>query len=120
MMTRTLKDTRQIVAIAFILALLLSITACGSSKFSIDGKWKSVGTEGFGQAQPGNIVSFDGTHCNFFSPMDTYAVRNEDGSYYLDVTSLLADTLTFSVEIVDKNNIKLTRGNSTTELQRVD
>ena len=39
--------------------------------FSIEGKWKSVGESGFGQAQPGAIVAFDGTNCNFFSPKDT-------------------------------------------------
>lgn len=108
--------------IAFGLAVLLMIgmlASCGSSKFEIEGKWKSVGSYGFGQAQPGNIVSFDGTHCNFYSPADTYALRNEDGNYYLDVTGLLADSMTFSVEVVNKDNIKLSYGGSTTELQRV-
>ena len=34
--------------------------------FYIEGKWKSVGSYGFGQAQPGSIVIFNGTNCNFF------------------------------------------------------
>ena len=100
-----------------VLATLL-LAACGGDKFEIEGKWKSVGSYGFGQAQPGSIISFDGTHCNLFSPMDTYALTKNGDAYTLDVTSLLGDTLSFSVEVVNKDNVRLTLGGNTTELQR--
>lgn len=90
------------------------------NNFSIEGKWKSVGSYGFGQAQPGAIVIFNGTHCNFFSPSDTYALISKNGKYELDVTSFgSTDSLSFTVGIIDANHIDLKRNGYTTELQRV-
>lgn len=96
-----------------------SITAV--SDFAIEGKWKSVGAYGFGQAQPGAIVIFDGTHCNFYSPSDTYALYQEDGKWRLDCTDFLfANTVSFTVEITDNDNIYVYYGSDATELRRVD
>ena len=89
--------------------------------FSIEGKWKSVGDSGFGQAQPGAIVAFDGTNCNFFSPKDTYAFYQDGDTYKLDVTSyLFADTLTFTVNTIDEDHIVITSGQTVTELERIE
>lgn len=89
--------------------------------FSIEGKWKSVGESGFGQAQPGAIVAFNGTNCNFFSPKDTYAIYQDGDTYKLDVTSyLFADTLTFTVNTIDEDHIVITSGQTVTELERVE
>lgn len=89
--------------------------------FAIEGKWKSIGTYGFGQAQPGAIVIFDGTHCNFYSPSDTYALYQEDGVWRLDCTDFLfAITVSFTVEIVDNDNIHIYYGTDVTELKRVN
>ena len=91
------------------------------SDFSIEGKWKSVGDSGFGQAQPGAIVAFDGTNCNFFSPKDTYALYQDGDTYKLDVTSyLFADTLTFTVNTVSEDYIVITSGQTVTTLERVE
>ena len=91
------------------------------SDFSIEGKWKSVGDSGFGQAQPGAIVTFDGTNCNFFSPKDTYALYQDGDIYKLDVTSyLFADTLTFTVNTVSEDYIVITSGQTVTTLERVE
>lgn len=76
--------------------------------FVIEGSWLSVGSSGFGQAQPGMTVTFDGTHCNFFSPYDTYAFYQDDGQWRLDCTSFLfSETLTFKVEVIDANSINV-------------
>lgn len=92
-----------------------------SDSFSIEGKWKSVGAYGFGQAQPGAIVIFDGTHCNFYSPSDTYALYQEDGGWRLDCTDFLfANTVSFTVEIIDNDNINVYYGSDATELKRVN
>lgn len=89
--------------------------------FTIEGKWKSVGDYGFGQAQPGAIVAFDEIHCNFYSPSDTYALYQEDGKWRLDCTDFLfANTVSFTVEIIDNNNIDIYYGTNVTELRRVD
>ena len=91
------------------------------SDFSIEGKWKSVGDSGFGQAQPGAIVAFDSTNCNFFSPKDTYALYQDGDIYKLDVTSyLFADTLTFTVNTVSEDYIVITSGQTVTTLERVE
>lgn len=87
--------------------------------FSIVGSWESTGSEGFGQAQPGTTVTFDGTHCNFFSPYDTYAFYQDGGQWKLDCTSVLfSQTLTFAVEVIDANSINVYSGTTCTELKR--
>ena len=89
------------------------------SDFSIIGKWKNIGEYTYGQAQKGAIISFDGTNCNFFSPKDTYAFYKNGEHYKLDCTSPLADTVSFTVKIVDENNIDIFNGTDIIELQRV-
>ena len=84
------------------------------------GTWKSVGSYGFGQAQPGAIVTFDGTHCNFFSPYDNYAFYQDNGQWRLDCTSFLfSETLSFQVEIIDVDLINIYYGSTCTELRRI-
>lgn len=75
--------------------------------YDITGKWKSVGESGFGQAQPGAIVVFDGNNCNFYSPNDTYAFYKEDDRYVLDITSVLGESLSQTVNIIDDDNIEV-------------
>ena len=90
-------------------------------KFAIEGSWKSVGDYGFGQAQPGAIVVFDGTNCNFFSPNDTYAFYKENVEWRLDCTSmLLSDTMSFRVEVIDYDNIDRYSDSYVTKLKRVN
>ena len=87
--------------------------------FSIEGKWKNVGTYTFGQVDNGGIVSFDGTYCNLYSPRDTYAFYKDGDSYRLDTTSLLGEPTSFTVKIVDKDNIDVYYGSDYLELTRV-
>ena len=90
------------------------------SDFSLVGTWKNTGSSGFGQAQPGAIVVFDGANCNFFSPRDTYAFYEDGGSYRLDTTSFLfAETLSFTVKIIDQDQIEVNTGSPPTTLKRV-
>lgn len=90
------------------------------SNFSIEGKWKNVGTYTFGQVQSGAIIAFDGTNCNFYSPKDTYAFYKDGDRYKLECTSLLAETLSFTVKIVDKNNVDVFVDSDILELTRVE
>ena len=90
-------------------------------KFSIEGKWKNVGSYTFGQVQSNAIVVFDGTYCNVFSPQDTYAFYKDGDDFRLDCTSFLfSDTLSFTVKIVDKNNIDIYNGTNYLELTKVE
>ena len=120
---------RRTLCLCIILILLsLLLTACGGNKpsvtmdgFTIEGKWKSIGSYGFGQAQPGAIVVFNGTNCNFFSPQDTYAFYQDGNNYKLETTSFMStDTLSFTVKIIDSDHIDIYRGDNITELERVD
>lgn len=89
--------------------------------FSIEGKWKSVGSYGFGQAQPGAIVAFDGTNCNFFSPSDTYTFYADGDGYRLECTSFMStSTAAFTVKIIDADHIDVYYGDNITELQRTE
>lgn len=91
------------------------------NNFSIGGKWKSVGSYGFGQAQPGAIVAFDGTNCNFFSPSDTYAFYADGDNYRLECTSFMAtSTAAFTVKIIDADHIDVYYGDNITELQKTE
>lgn len=90
--------------------------------FDIKGKWKSVGEDGFQQAQPGAVVEFDGEHCNFYSPKDSYTFFKENGEYKLICRNVLwQDSLSFNVNIVDENNITITGVTSqVTKLKRIE
>lgn len=91
------------------------------SNFSIEGKWKSVGEYGFGQAQPGAIVVFDGTNANFFSPQDTYAVYQDGDVYKLDATSFMSTSaVTLTIKTIDADHIDLFYGDQITELERIN
>lgn len=101
--------------------LAIEKTYTNPTSFDITGKWKNVGSYGFGQAQPNAIVAFDGTNCNFFSPQDTYAFYKDGDNYRLDCTSFMSTaTTSFIMKIVDNNNIDVYYGDSITELKRVE
>ena len=50
-------------------------------------------------------------NCNFYSPLDTYAVTKEENSYFLNFTSLLGESLSYGISIVDYNNIVVAETN---------
>lgn len=91
------------------------------SSFNIEGKWKNNGEYTFGQVQAESIISFDGEHCNVYSPQDTYAFYKDGDDFRLSCTSFLfSDTVSFTVKIVDENNIDLVDGSDILELTRVE
>ena len=110
------------------LAMVLLLAGCGNissgipntKNFTIEGKWKNVGNDTYGQAQKGAIIIFNGTNCNFFSPADTYAFYKNGDSYRLECTSLLGDTVSFTVKIIDQNNIEIYFANGFVELTRIE
>jgi hypothetical protein len=106
--------------IAFIIVLVGGLSACGTAAgvasaptFSIQGTWKSVGANGWGQAQPGAIVRFDESQANLYSPRDTYAFTKDGSDYKLEVTGVLGGTSAFKVKVLDSNNIELYSGSKT-------
>ena len=96
-------------------------SGAATANFSIVGSWKSVGESGFGQAQPGAKVTFDGEHCNFYSPYDTYHFYEEDGKWILSCKNVLwQDVLMFTVEIIDNDNINIYYSpTNVTKLERI-
>lgn len=50
---------------------------------------------------------FDGNNCNFYSPNDTHAFYKEDDRYILDITSVLGESLSQTVNIIDDDNIEI-------------
>ena len=66
-------------------------------------------------------MTFDGEHCNFYSPYDTYNFYEEDGVLKLSCKNILwQDVVTFVVEIVDDNYVKVIyTKDAVTELKRV-
>lgn len=90
------------------------------SSFNIEGKWKNIGEGTYGQAQKGSIIVFDGTNCNFVSPKDTYAFYKDGNEFKLDCTTPLADTVSFTVKIIDNDNIDIMNDYRTVELKRVN
>jgi len=84
------------------------------ASFSIVGTWQVVGDQGFGQAQPGAIVMFNGTQCNIYSPQDTYMYSNGK----ISGTGLLGGNWSFLVNYKDNNNIDLVDSTLTISLSR--
>lgn len=104
-----------------IIAILAVFFFNRNNDFSLEGKWKNAGESTFGQAQEGAIVIFDGTNCNLYSPKDTYGFYKEDGKYRLDLTSLLfAETMSYEVEVINKNKIEIQVGSTPLILTRVE
>lgn len=75
--------------------------------YDIMGKWKNIGESGFGQAQPGAVIVFDGNRCNFYSPNDTYAFSFDGEKYVLTLTTPLGESLEKTVNIIDDDNIEI-------------
>ena len=99
---------KKAVSVVLVLCVLLVICVGCASNFSIKGSWQQVGEKTFGQAQKGRTISFDGTHCNWYSPFDTYAFYKDGNDYRLDTTSGgWGDTPSFRVVIIDNNNIEI-------------
>ena len=114
------KGKKAITATVCICLAVLSLAGCGSSPFTIEGKWKNVGDFTFGQVQKGAVVVFDGKKCNVVSPADTYAFYKDGDDYKLECTTLLfSQTLTFIVEVEDNDHIKVYNGSHYLEMSRV-
>lgn len=117
------------IALFFTIILIAALVACSSGyntsagdtkNFSIIGTWKNIGDTTHNQIQEGSIISFDGSRCNVVSPQDTYALYNDGNSYKLDCTSILGGTVSYTVKIIDNDNIHLiTSINTVIELTRV-
>jgi hypothetical protein len=86
----------------------------------IEGKWKNVGENTFAMAQKGAIIVFDGTNCNWYSPSDTYAFYKDGDDYRLDITSLIGESRSFVVKVIDNDNIEIYFGDTPITMQRVD
>ena len=111
---------KKIVSLLLVGLMFFSLTSCGGGSFEIAGKWKNTGSDGFGQAQPGAIIVFDGTNCNFYSPSDTYAFYKDGNRYILDLTSFLfGENLSFNVNVKDKDHIEISDGDWVVEMTRV-
>ena len=96
-----------IMMMVFIIAI--SMSACGG--FKIEGSWKQVGDNTWGQAQSGAIVNFTSNgQANLFSPVDSYAFYKDGSDYRLDVTGLLGGTSSFIVHVINNNEIELWQG----------
>ena len=71
--------------------------------FDITGKWINVGTDTYGQAQEGEIITFD-----------------PGAEYILSCTSLMGDSVEFRVYTLDNNNIEIEFCGGVLELTRVE
>jgi len=100
-----------------LIALVAALAGC-SAAFNIEGSWQVTQTTGFGQAQQGAIITFNGQNANLYSPQDTYAVQTNNGTTQLTVTGMLGGTSTFDVTITDNNNITLSAGTTKIVLKR--
>lgn len=87
--------------------------------FDIDGSWQITAST---YDDVGNIVYFRDSVTNFWwSPMDTYALQQEDGGYVLYVSPYNGTTQIFDVELEDNDHIRLVnRNGSTVSMTRVE
>lgn len=104
------------------LVLVFTLFMPVAKDFSFQGKWKNIGETGFGQIYPGSVLVVNDTYCNLYSPRDTYAItEGDDDSRTLEITSFLfGERLNFDLNVLDKDNIELSRGSVKLELHRVE
>ena len=118
---RTRKRSMVLLTAVFaILFAAVTFTACGSSSFSIEGKWKNTGSTDYNQIQPGSIIVFNGAECNVLSPRDTYAFYKDGNKYRLDLTALLGGDVSLDVNVIDSDHIELDTPRGIISLTRVE
>ena len=109
-----------VVLVSVFIVSLFSGCSFISGGFVLEGKWKNTSNTTLGQASPGAIVAFDGTNCNFFSPKDTYAYYEAGDHYVLECTSFLFNrTLSFTIFLIDNDNIEISYGNQKATFARI-
>lgn len=111
----------RVLALLLAAVLALSLTGCAfEEEFQIEGNWKSVGEDSWGVVSKGSAVTFTGEHTNLYSPLDTYVLYTEGEDVKLTVTGMMGGDTTFTVNIVDDDNIELTQqGEVVLALKRV-
>lgn len=104
---------RQFLGALALAGTCLTLTSCTKDEFTIEGTWKSTGDNSWGLMSKGSVVTFADGHTALFSPNDSYAFYEENGTYHLDVTGMLGSGGFFTVTIVDDDNIELATKGST-------
>ena len=104
---------RQLLGALALVGTCLTLTSCTKDEFTIEGTWKSTGDNSWGLMSKGSVVTFADGHTALFSPNDSYAFYEENGTYHLDVTGMLGSGGFFIVTIVDDDNIELATKGST-------
>lgn len=104
---------RQLLGALALVGTCLTLTSCAKDEFTIEGTWKSTGDNSWGLMSKGSVVTFADGHTALFSPNDSYAFYEENGTYHLDVTGMLGSGGFFIVTIVDDDNIELATKGST-------
>lgn len=104
---------RQFLGALALAGTCLTLTSCTKDEFTIEGTWKSTGDNSWGLMSKGSVVTFADGHTALFSPNDSYAFYEENGTYHLDVTGMLGSGGFFTVTIIDDDNIELATKGST-------
>lgn len=76
--------------------------------FAIEGTWRVTSDYGFGQAQPGAYVQFDGEYCNLRTEDDCYELTMDNDRWYLDTLDPDDVYTAFLVDTFDDSHIRLT------------
>ncbi|MBR6420259.1 MAG: hypothetical protein IKS42_07985 [Oscillospiraceae bacterium] len=76
--------------------------------FAIEGTWRVTSDYGFGQAQPGAYVQFDGEYCNLRTEDDFYELTMDNDRWYLDTLDPDDVYTAFLVDTFDDSHIRLT------------
>ena len=110
----------KIFLITAVLVCLVFLLYAYARPFKIEGQWERTGDNRFGQFDSEEIVFFNGENCNIVRPFDTYSFKKSGKEYVLTVSSLLKDTFTFKVRVIDRDHIEISNGGQMIEFQRVD
>ena len=73
---------RQLLGALALVGTCLTLTSCTKDEFTIEGTWKSTGDNSWGLMSKGSVVTFADGHTALFSPNDSYAFYEENGTYH--------------------------------------
>ena len=111
-------------AASIVILSIIMLMGC-LKPFRIEGQWEraedncAARTISYDIKEDDTIIFFNGSNCNFSSPFETYRFQKIKGKYFLTVSNILCDKVTFRVNIIDNNHIEISGSGDVVKLERI-
>ena len=111
-------------AVSVVILSIIILMGC-LKPFRIEGQWEkaedncTARTISKDMKEDNTIIFFNGSNCNFSSPFETYRFQKIKGSYFLTISNILYDKVTFRVNVLDNDHIEISGDGAVVKLERI-